>query len=81
MEELSVVSFIVSAFVAGLSATIPPGPIFAMTVTESARRGFRAGMLVVLGHAFVELAVVVAFTLGLGVFIGSDTEKIVISVR
>jgi len=52
-----------------------------MTVTESARRGFRAGMLVVLGHAFVELAVVVAFTLGLGVFIGSDTEKIVISVR
>ena len=80
VEELSVVSFIISAFVAGVSVTLPPGPIFAMTVTESARRGFRAGMLVVLGHAFVELAVVVALALGLGVFMGSDTVKIVISI-
>ena len=54
--EIAIASFIFAAFLAGLSATLPSGPIFAMTVTESAERGFLGGLMVVVGHALVERA-------------------------
>jgi threonine/homoserine/homoserine lactone efflux protein len=54
-----------TAFVIGLSGAIMPGPVLAVTISESARRGFRAGPLLVLGHATVELPLVVALAWGL----------------
>jgi len=54
-----------TAFVVGLSGAIMPGPVLAVTISESARRGFRAGPLLVLGHAVVELPLVVALAWGL----------------
>jgi threonine/homoserine/homoserine lactone efflux protein len=73
-------SFIVASFVAGLSATIPPGTIFAMTVAESAEHGSKAGLLVVLGHAFVEVIVVIMLTMGLGLLLSSDASKMVVGL-
>ena len=54
-----------TAFVVGLSGAIMPGPVLAVTISESARRGFRAGPLMVLGHAIVELPLVVALAWGM----------------
>jgi threonine/homoserine/homoserine lactone efflux protein len=54
-----------TAFVVGLSGAIMPGPVLAVAISESARRGFRAGPLLVLGHAIVELPLVVALAWGL----------------
>ena len=54
-----------TAFVVGLSGAIMPGPVLAVAISESARRGFRAGPLLVLGHAIVELLLVVALAWGL----------------
>ena len=42
-----------------------PGPMLAVTIRESARRGFIAGPLLVAGHAFLELALVTGLYLGL----------------
>ena len=39
-----------------------------MTIAESARRGFRAGPLLTLGHAIAEIAVVIALAVGLNYF-------------
>jgi len=78
--EIAIASFIFAAFLAGLSATLPPGPIFAMTVTESAGRGFLGGLMVVVGHALVEALVLIALTLGLGAFLASDSVRISISI-
>lgn len=78
--DSAILSFILTAFLAGLSATLPPGPIFAMVVTESLKRGFIGGFMVFVGHAIVEVIVVVALMLGFSIFLGSDPTKAFISV-
>ncbi len=55
-----------SAFVIGLTGAMMPGPVLVATINRSARIGFRAGPLVVLGHAIIEAALVIAVILGLG---------------
>lgn len=43
-----------------------PGPVLAVAITHSARLGFVAGPLIVLGHALLEGALLLALALGLG---------------
>ncbi|MGA9350959.1 MAG: LysE family transporter [Anaerolineae bacterium] len=50
----------------GFTGVMMPGPVSAMTFTESARRGFWAGPLITAGHALAELAMVLALALGIG---------------
>ena len=54
------------AFVAALSGALMPGPVLAVTLVGARRRGFWFGPLVVLGHAAVELPLVLLIALGLG---------------
>lgn len=49
----------------GFSGAMMPGPVTTLVVTESARRGFRAGPLVTLGHVAMEIVMVVALYFGL----------------
>ncbi len=44
-----------AALVAGFSGAMMPGPMLSVTINSCARRGFKAALLVVLGHAILEL--------------------------
>jgi threonine/homoserine/homoserine lactone efflux protein len=55
-----------SSFVIALSGALMPGPLLTYTVAESARRGFWAGPIIMLGHGFLELGLVVLLLLGIG---------------
>lgn len=57
-----------------------PGPLSAMTIAESARRGFRAGPLLTLGHAVAEALIVVTLALGLSSFFEHVVVKGMIAV-
>ncbi|MBS1254039.1 MAG: hypothetical protein MAG451_03095 [Anaerolineales bacterium] len=48
-----------------LSGVMSPGPISALAVTEGARQGYRAGPLISIGHALIELMMVAALAFGL----------------
>lgn len=50
----------------GFSGAMMPGPVTTLVVAESAKRGFIGGPLVTLGHALLELAMVVALFFGFG---------------
>lgn len=62
MEIAAIFAF---SFVLGLSGAMMPGPLLTVAISESTRRGFVAGPLLVLGHAVLELALVAALLLGL----------------
>lgn len=56
-----------SAFVIGLSGAMMPGPLLTACIGYAAERGFLAGgPLLVLGHALLELALVVLVLAGIG---------------
>jgi len=57
-----------SSFVIALSGALMPGPLLTATISESSRRGFWTGPLMIAGHAILELALVVALFLGLAPF-------------
>ena len=54
------------SFLAALSGALMPGPLLTVTIAQTARKGFRAAGLLVLGHALLELFVVGGLVLGLG---------------
>lgn len=68
------------SFVIALSGALMPGPLLTVTVAESARAGFRAGPLLITGHAALEFLLVIAIVLGLGPFLKSPPVMGVIAL-
>ena len=64
--EPTLAGVFVASFVVGFSGAVMPGPLLARTITRSASHGFLAGPVMVTGHGALELALVIALTLGLG---------------
>ncbi len=61
-----------TALAVGFSGAMMPGPLLTVTIGETARRGFVAGPLLVLGHALLEVALVVLLVLGADRFLASE---------
>lgn len=66
---MSLAGLFASAFIIALSGAMMPGPLLSTTIAESARRGWTAGPLLILGHAILELALVIGLVAGLLSFI------------
>jgi threonine/homoserine/homoserine lactone efflux protein len=69
-----------SAFLVGLSGAIMPGPLLTLTIAESARRGFKAGPLIALGHAMLELVLIIALLAGLSFYLQKPMVTMIISL-
>lgn len=57
------------AFLTGLSGALMPGPVLALVIGAAARYGTLAGIVAILGHAAVELPVVLMLMFGIGAFV------------
>jgi threonine/homoserine/homoserine lactone efflux protein len=58
------IAFLATVVVISLSGALAPGPLTATTATLGAQRGWRAGLLVSIGHTIVEFPLVVAISFG-----------------
>ena len=72
--------FALTSFGVGLSGALVPGPMLTVTISDSVRKGFRAGPMVVLGHIMTETAMMILIFAGLGWIIGSPTAALIIGV-
>ena len=77
---LSLFTIFFTSFVIALSGALMPGPLLTVTISESARRGFVAGPLLIAGHGLLELALVVALLLGLAPLLQHHTVFVVIAL-
>ncbi len=68
------------SFTLALSGALMPGPLLTVTISESARRGFRAGPLLMIGHSLLELVLVIAVIQGLGPYLKSPIVMGIISL-
>lgn len=68
-----------SSFVIALSGALVPGPLFSITVAESAKRGAAAGPLIIIGHGILELCLVILIILGIAPFLTAPPAKRIIS--
>ena len=69
----------ITSLIVGFSGAIVPGPVFALTVSESVKIGFIAGPLIVAGHIIIEAIVIVALILGLGPILNTGATVIIVS--
>lgn len=68
-------SLFLTALVVGFSGAMMPGPLLVLDIKESVRLGFFAGPLLILGHAVLELTLIVAIMLGFGRLLNRDRVK------
>lgn len=69
-----------SSFIVALSGALVPGPLFSITVAESAKRGAVAGPLIIIGHGILELLLVILIVLGITPFLTSPSARLIISL-
>jgi threonine/homoserine/homoserine lactone efflux protein len=70
----------VSSFIIALSGALMPGPLLAVTIRDTTRRGFVAAPLLVLGHGILELALVALLLLGLAEWLKGEAAATVIAL-
>lgn len=69
MEKLTAI--FISSFIIALSGAMMPGPVLTVAISETTKRGFIAGPLIVLGHAILEISLLILLTLGFADFINN----------
>jgi threonine/homoserine/homoserine lactone efflux protein len=77
---MNIVFLAASSFILALSGALVPGPLFTITVSESVKRGFIAGPLIILGHGILELIIVLLLILGVTPFFTKESTKLVVSI-
>lgn len=78
MILIEILLFIATSFAVGLSGALVPGPMLTVTISDSLKKGFIAGPMVVLGHFVAELSIIILIFAGLGWFISSSTAVFII---
>jgi threonine/homoserine/homoserine lactone efflux protein len=69
---LTFLTILATSFVIAFSGAAMPGPLMTVTISESAKRGFISGPLLILGHSLLELALVILLMYGLAPLLKQD---------
>jgi len=67
----------ISSFVVTFSGALAPGPLLVITIDQSIKKGAIAGPLIVLGHAILEIVILVLLLYGIKNFLSSILMKLI----
>lgn len=74
------IAIFLKSLIIGYSGAVMPGPMLTYTVDKSLHHGAKSGLLVSLGHAFLELLLVILIFIGAGKYFATDTAKTIIGI-
>ncbi|HZK02296.1 MAG TPA: LysE family transporter [Anaerovoracaceae bacterium] len=64
----------------GYSGAIMPGPLLTYTLDKSIRSGVSAGVLIIIGHGILEIALIILILLGAGKYLGTERAQLLIGI-
>jgi len=67
----------ISSFVVTFSGALAPGPLLVITIDQSIKKGAIAGPLIVLGHAILEIVILVLLLYGIKNFLSPILMKLI----
>lgn len=74
------IAIFLKSLIIGYSGAIMPGSMFTYTVDKSIRHGARAGLLVSVGHAILEMVLVILIFIGAGRYLVTDIARATIGL-
>jgi len=77
---IEIALFALTSFGVGLSGALVPGPMFTVTVSDSVKKGFKTGPMIILGHIMTEILMMIVILAGLGQILGSQTAAFIIGI-
>lgn len=80
MPTDSFIAIFLFSFSLAVGAVLTPGPVTTAIISQSPRLGWVTGLLVSVGHALIELVIVVLITLGLSNVLGAPSVHIAIAL-
>ena len=69
---MELLSLFFTSFIVGFSGALMPGPLLAVDIAETPKRGFWAGPILTAGHAISEVVVVVLLSFGLAALVAEN---------
>jgi len=69
-----------TALAVGFSGAMMPGSLLTYTIRQSLKEGPKVGFIVIVGHALLELALIIGIFLGLDMVLRSDAAQITIGL-
>ena len=69
-----------TALAVGFSGAMMPGSLLTYTIRQSLKEGPKVGFIVIVGHALLELALIIGIFLGLDMVLKSDAAQITIGL-
>jgi threonine/homoserine/homoserine lactone efflux protein len=70
----------VTSFFIAFSGALVPGPLLAITIEDSVKKGFKAGPLIIAGHALLEFILIILLVKGFGGFLKKEITVDIFSV-
>jgi threonine/homoserine/homoserine lactone efflux protein len=70
----------VQSMIIGYSGALMPGSLLTYTLDKSIRSGAKAGLLISIGHALLELVLVLLIFLGIGKYLGTTLAQLIIGL-
>ena len=63
---MNLIAITFTSFIIAFSGALTPGPLFALTIEHSLKKGFKAGPLLIVGHGILEILVILLIIAGFG---------------
>ena len=80
MPTHSFIAVYLFSFSMAIGAALTPGPVTTAIISQAPRLGWKTGLLVSIGHAIIELLMVVLITLGLSSVLASPAAQVTIAI-